>query len=117
MRKEVPERIECFDISHLSGEKTVASCVVFDQNGPVKSEYRSFNISDLEAADDYAALGQALSRRYRKAKDRNGKLPDLVLIDGGKGQLNVAVEVFDELQIADVCILAISKGKDRKAGE
>ena len=114
--EDVPERIECFDISHLSGEKTVASCVVFDQNGPVKSEYRSFNISDLEAADDYAALGQALSRRYRKAKDRNGKLPDLVLIDGGKGQLNVAVEVFDELQIADVCILAISKGKDRKAG-
>lgn len=113
---EVPVRIECFDISHLSGEKTVASCVVFDRNGPVKSEYRSFNIAGVEAADDYAALQQALTRRYRKAKDADGKLPDLVLIDGGKGQLNSAIEVFDELQIADVRVLSISKGKGRKAG-
>ncbi len=113
---ETPERIECFDISHLAGEKTVASCVVFDKSGPVKSEYRTLNITDVGMADDYAALQQALTRRYRKARDSNGKLPDLVLIDGGKGQLNAAVEVMDELQIADIRIFAISKGKERKAG-
>ncbi len=112
-----PERVECFDISHLAGEKTVASCVVFDQNGPLKSEYRTMNIADVEAGDDYAALQQALLRRYRKVTDGGGKFPDLVLIDGGKGQLNAALEVMDELQIADVRVLAISKGKDRKPGK
>ncbi len=114
---DVPERIECFDISHLAGEKTVASCVVFERNGPVKSEYRSMNISNVGVADDYAALRQAVARRYRKVKDGNGKLPDLIMIDGGKGQLNAVFEVMDELQIADVRLLAISKGKERKAGD
>ncbi len=114
---DVPERIECFDISHLSGEKTVASCVVFDSNGPVKSEYRRLNIENVGAADDYAAIQQALTRRYRRVKDGDGKLPDIVLIDGGKGQLSTAVEVMDELQIADVRLLAISKGRERKAGQ
>ena len=113
---DVPERIECFDISHLGGEKTVASCVVFDRNGPVKSEYRRMNIKDIGMADDYAAIQQVLSRRYRKVRDGNGKLPDLVMIDGGKGQLNAALEVMDELQIADVRLLAIAKGRERKAG-
>ena len=113
---DIPERIECFDISHLAGEKTVASCVVFDRNGPVKSEYRTLNIADIGAADDYAAIQQALSRRLRKVKDGNGKLPDIVLIDGGKGQLSAALEVMDELQVANVCLLAISKGRERKAG-
>ncbi len=113
---DIPERIECFDISHLAGEKTVASCVVFDRNGPVKSEYRTLNIADVGAADDYAAIQQALSRRLRKVKDGNGKLPDIVLIDGGKGQLSAALEVMDELQVANVCLLAISKGRERKAG-
>ena len=113
---DIPERIECFDISHLAGEKTVASCVVFDRNGPVKSEYRTLNIADVGAADDYAAIQQALTRRLRKVKDGNGKLPDIVLIDGGKGQLSAALEVMDELQVANVCLLAISKGRERKAG-
>ncbi len=113
---DIPERIECFDISHLAGEKTVASCVVFDRNGPVKSEYRTLNIADVGAADDYAAIQQALTRRLRKVKDGNGKLPDIVLIDGGKGQLSTALEVMDELQVANVCLLAISKGRERKAG-
>ena len=113
---DIPERIECFDISHLAGEKTVASCVVFDRNGPVKSEYRTLNIAHVGAADDYAAIQQALTRRLRKVKDGNGKLPDIVLIDGGKGQLSAALEVMDELQVANVCLLAISKGRERKAG-
>lgn len=113
----VPERIECFDISHLAGEKTVASCVVFDRNGPLKSEYRTMNITDVDAGDDYAALQEALFRRYRKVTDGGGKFPDLVLIDGGKGQLNATLEVMDELQIADVRVLAISKGRDRKPGK
>ena len=114
---EIPERIECFDISHFAGEKTVASCVVFDRNGPVNSEYRTLNITDVGAADDYAAIQQALTRRLRKVKDGNGKLPDIILIDGGKGQLSAALEIMDELQVANVCLLAISKGKERKAGK
>ena len=112
-----PTRIECFDISHISGQKTVASCVVFDHNGPIKSEYRKLNIEDITAGDDYAALQVALNRRYRKVRDNDGKLPDLILIDGGKGQLNSVLEVLDELQIADIRIAAISKGPDRKAGD
>ena len=114
---EVPTRIECFDISHTSGERTVASCVVFDQNGPLKTDYRKMNISDVPASDDYAAIRQALTRRYRRLRDSEGMLPDLVLVDGGRGQLQVAAEVMDELQIADIRIAAISKGRERKAGK
>ena len=114
---ESPNRIECFDISHTAGEKTVASCVVFDENGPLKIEYRTFNISDVKVADDYAAMQQALTRRYSKLREGNGILPDLVLLDGGKGQLNAALEVMDELQLADIHLVAISKGVDRKAGD
>ena len=113
----VPERVDCFDISHTFGEKTVASCVVFDQNGPLKSDYRSFNINIPTAGDDYAALRDALTRRYSKVRDGNGKMPDLILIDGGKGQLGCAVEVMDELQISDIRLAAISKGKERRAGD
>ena len=113
----VPERMDCFDISHTFGEKTVAACVVFDQNGPLKSDYRSFNINIPTAGDDYAALREALTRRYSKVRDGNGKMPDLILIDGGKGQLGCAVEVMDELQISDIRLAAISKGRERKAGE
>ncbi|MDE0308878.1 MAG: excinuclease ABC subunit UvrC [Acidiferrobacterales bacterium] len=112
----VPERMDCFDISHTFGEKAVASCVVFDQNGPLKSDYRSFNLHVPTAGDDYAALREALTRRYSKVRDGNGKMPDLVLIDGGKGQLGCAVDVMDELQISDIRLAAISKGKERKAG-
>ena len=113
---DVPARIECFDISHTAGEKTVASCVVFDQNGPVKSDYRTLNISNITGGDDYAAMEIALNRRYSKIRDGDGKLPDLVLIDGGKGQLHSALNVMDELQIADIRLAAISKGRERKPG-
>ncbi len=111
-----PQRVECFDISHTGGDKTVASCVVFDINGPIKSEYRRLNITNIGPGDDYAAMRQALYRRYRKAKEAESDLPDLVLIDGGSGQLNAAIDIFDELQISDVQLVAISKSADRKPG-
>src|SRR3989344_3622643 len=100
--ESTPERIECFDISHTMGEATTASCVVFDMNGPVKSDYRRFNIEGIEPGDDYGAMTQALTRRYRKVKEGEGRLPDLLLIDGGKGQLSVAEGVMQELQLAGV---------------
>jgi len=111
-----PSRVECFDISHTAGEATVAACVVFDQNGPVKAEYRRYNISDVAAGDDYAALTQALQRRYQKMKEGDGKVPDLVLIDGGKGQLGSAIRVFAELQIEGVVLAGVAKGVTRRPG-
>ncbi len=110
-----PRRIECFDVSHSSGEGTVASCVVFDAEGPVKQDYRRFHISDITPGDDYAAMQQALLRHYSKASPE--KLPDIVLIDGGKGQLAQALTVLADLQL-DTGILAIgiAKGTSRKAG-
>ena len=108
----IPERLECFDISHSSGEATVASCVVFDQSGPLKSDYRRFNIDNITPGDDYAAMHQALTRRYQKGQ---GKLPDLLVIDGGKGQVKQAREVMEELQISFVQIIGITKGEGRKA--
>ena len=116
--EESPERIECFDISHTMGEKTVGSCVVFDQQGAVKSDYRRFNISGIEPGDDYAAMEQVLTRRYKRVLENEGKLPDIVLIDGGKGQLGIAEKVFDELQLNDsVLLVGVSKGPERRAGE
>jgi excinuclease ABC subunit C len=112
-----PERIECFDISHTLGEATVASCVVFDSNGPVKSDYRRFNIEGIQAGDDYAAIEQALTRRYRRVKEGEGRLPDVILIDGGKGQLAKAEAVMEEMQIEGVRLVAIAKGPARKSGE
>ena len=114
--EETPERMECFDISHTQGEATVASCVVFDAGGPVKSDYRRFNISDVDAGDDYAAMRQAVTRRYTRVKKEDGRLPDVLLIDGGKGQLKQALEVLEELQIGNVLTVAVSKGPGRKAG-
>jgi len=150
--ESTPERIECFDISHTMGEATTASCVVFDINGPVKSDYRRFNIEGIEPGDDYGAMTQVLMRRYRKVKgepeisgtsggrsgrrapgqgspgrgltesseSRQGrltaKLPDLILIDGGKGQLGVAEGVMQELQLADVKLVGVAKGRERKPG-
>ena len=111
----VPERLECFDISHSSGEATVASCVVFDQSGPLKSDYRRFNIDNITPGDDYAAMHQALTRRYIKAAKGEGKLPDLLVIDGGKGQVKQAREVLEELQLNSVRIIGIIKGEGRKA--
>jgi len=113
---ELPERLECFDISHSSGEATVASCVVFDSTGPLKSDYRRLNIQNVTAGDDYAAMEQALTRRYTRLKKGEGKLPDVLLVDGGKGQLRRAVAVLDELGIVGVKIVGVAKGKTRKAG-
>ncbi len=112
----LPERIECFDISHTLGESTVASCVVFDVNGAVKTDYRRFNIDGVKAGDDYAAMEQALSRRYRRVKEGGGKVPDVLLIDGGKGQLRKAETVLEELQLEGVRLIAVAKGPERKAG-
>ncbi len=112
----MPERLECFDISHSSGEATVASCVVFDTGGPLKSDYRKFNIEGVAPGDDYAAMAQALSRRYARLKRGEGKLPDILFIDGGKGQVAQAVKVLEELQITEVLIVGVAKGPDRKAG-
>lgn len=104
------DRIECFDISHTMGEDTVASCVVFDSGGARKRDYRQFSIHDIQAGDDYAAMRQALTRRYKKAL-----LPDLLLIDGGKGQLHMAMEVMQELGL-DAFMVGVSKGEGRKPG-
>lgn len=111
----VPQRLECFDISHSSGEATVASCVVFDQSGPLKSDYRRFNIDNITPGDDYAAMHQALTRRYIRAAKGEGKLPDLLVIDGGKGQVKQARDVLEELQLNSVRIIGITKGEGRKA--
>lgn len=113
---ELPERIECFDISHSSGEATVASCVVFDHSGPVKSDYRRFNIEGVTAGDDYAAMAQALERRFKRLMDGEGKCPDILLIDGGKGQVAQAVDVLNEYGLQNIMIVGVAKGPSRKAG-
>lgn len=113
---EIPQRMECFDISHTMGEATVASCVVFDQDGPQKSDYRRFNIEGVTPGDDYAAMNQAIQRRYKKLKQGEGKIPDILFIDGGKGQLHEAQKVLEELQVSDITVIGIAKGPQRKAG-
>jgi excinuclease ABC subunit C len=112
-----PKRMECFDVSHTMGERTVASCVVFGPVGPLKSDYRRFNIEGLAPGDDYGALRQALSRRYARIKKGEAPLPDLLLIDGGPGQLAEAVSVVKELEIEGVCIAGVAKGADRRPGQ
>ena len=114
--ENIPERIECFDVSHSSGEATVASCVVFDSSGPVKNEYRKFNIEGVGANDDYAAMDQALRRRYKRLVNGEGRVPDILLIDGGKGQLGIAREALSELGVVGVMIVGVAKGSTRKAG-
>lgn len=113
----LPLRLECFDISHSSGEATVASCVVFDQNGPLKSDYRRFNIENITSGDDYAAMEQVLKRRYTRLKKGEAKIPDILVIDGGAGQLSQAEQVLQELEIKGVLLLGIAKGVSRKAGQ
>ena len=113
---EVPQRLECYDISHSSGEATVASCVVFGSEGPLKSDYRRFNIEGVTAGDDYAAMHQALMRRFGRLKDGEGKLPDILLVDGGKGQMAMAREVLQELAVPDLILLGVAKGVTRKPG-
>jgi len=117
--ESIPVRLECFDISHTQGEATNASCVVFTQEGPYKNDYRRYNIRGITPGDDYAAMRQALQRRYKKTKDDDEdgrKLPDVLFIDGGKGQLRQAVEVFDEFGINSVLLVGVAKGEGRKAG-
>jgi len=109
-------RIECFDISHTMGEATVASCVVYDQSGMRNGEYRRYNISGIAPGDDYAAMRQALTRRYQKIAGGEGKRPDLILIDGGKGQVGVAHEVLNELGLNEIELVGVAKGPERKAG-
>ena len=113
----IPERMECIDVSHISGEATVASCVVFDKNGPLKSDYRRYNIKTTQIGDDYAAMAEAIFRRYKKVKNKTEKKPDILFIDGGKGQLSRVNEILKSLEMSDLSVVAIAKGKDRKSGD
>lgn len=112
----LPQRLECFDISHTMGEGTVASCVVYGADGPLKSDYRRFNIEGITPGDDFAAMQQALQRRYTRLKKGEGKQPDILLIDGGKGQLAQAIGVMEELQLHDILLVGVAKGPTRKPG-
>ncbi len=114
--QSAPTRMECFDISHSSGEATVASCVVFDSNGARKADYRKFNIEDITGGDDYAAMQQALERRYQRLSRGEGQLPDVLFIDGGKGQVAQAVSVLASFDITSIRIIGVAKGTTRKAG-
>jgi len=113
---QIPERIECFDISHTQGSETKASCVVFGENGAIKKLYRQFNIENITPGDDYAAMEQVLTRRYTQLKKNNIPLPDLIIVDGGKGQLKIAATVLETLQISGVLLMGVAKGVTRKAG-
>ncbi|MGD2127787.1 MAG: excinuclease ABC subunit UvrC [Lysobacterales bacterium] len=112
-----PATIECFDISHTAGNQTVGACVVFDANGPVKSRYRRYNLKGIEPGDDYAAMRQVLTRRYGRLQAEGAVLPDLILIDGGRGQLRQAEEVLSELSLTGIPVVGIAKGRARRAGE
>jgi excinuclease ABC subunit C len=112
-----PRRIECFDISHTQGELTVASCVVFGPEGPEKSHYRRFNIAGITPGDDYAAMHQALTRRFRRVAEGEGTRPDVLLIDGGSGQVAQALDVLRELGVEGIVVIGVSKGPGRRAGD
>jgi excinuclease ABC subunit C len=114
---EGAQRVECFDISHTMGEATVASCVVYDRQQMQKSEYRRFNIRNVTPGDDYAAMHQVLARRYERVTAEAGKIPELILIDGGKGQVNIASAVLRDLGLHQVCVVGVAKGVERKPGE
>ena len=113
---EPPGRIECFDVSHTGGESTVASCVVFEHDGAKKSDYRRFNVTGEKAGDDYGAMRNALERRYTRLQREEAVLPDLLLIDGGPGQLGQAIEVLAELQVSGIVTVGVAKGTTRKPG-
>jgi excinuclease ABC subunit C len=114
--EETPQRLECFDISHTSGEATVASCVVFNTAGPMKSDYRRFNLSPDSAGDDYAAMAEALRRRYERVKKGEVPMPDVLFIDGGKGQLAAGMGVLDTLELDWLTVVAVAKGRARRPG-
>lgn len=111
-----PERIECFDISHTGGEQTVAACVAFGPDGPLKSDYRRFNIRDATPGDDYAAIAEAVRRRYARTRRGEAPVPDLLLIDGGRGQVAAARAVLDELQFGGLALFGVAKGAGRRPG-
>ncbi|HVB49696.1 MAG TPA: excinuclease ABC subunit UvrC [Burkholderiales bacterium] len=113
---ESVQRIECFDISHTMGEATVGSCVVYDRNALQKADYRRFNVRDIVPGDDYGAMRQVLARRYERVTTEDGKIPDLILIDGGRGQVNAARAALAELGLNDVSVVGVAKGPERKAG-
>ncbi|HVC02904.1 MAG TPA: excinuclease ABC subunit UvrC [Steroidobacteraceae bacterium] len=115
--ERTPQRLECFDISHTGGSDTVASCVVFGVDGPRKSEYRRFNVSEIQPGDDYAAMYQALTRRYKRVHSGEVPAPDVLLIDGGKGQLAQAARVLAELDVRGITLIGVAKGPDRRAGQ
>lgn len=115
--EDVPGRIECFDISHTGGNETMAACVVFGPDGAIKSDYRRFNIRDVEPGDDYAAIGQVVERRFARIRQGESAMPDLILIDGGKGQVEKARAALEELQLAYLPLIGVAKGRDRRAGE
>ena len=114
--EEIPERIECFDVSHTSGEATVASCVVFNAAGAVKSDYRRFNLEPESAGDDYAAMAEALRRRYARVKKGEVPMPDLLLVDGGRGQLAEAIKVLADLELGWLPVVGVAKGRSRRPG-
>jgi excinuclease ABC subunit C len=111
-----PNYMECFDISHTMGELTIASCVVFAEGIPNTQAYRKFNISGITGGDDYAAMFQVLERRYSRLKTESAQLPDLIVVDGGKGQLNQAIEVLKGLELDNIPLVSVAKGEGRKAG-
>ncbi|HXV06789.1 MAG TPA: excinuclease ABC subunit UvrC [Burkholderiales bacterium] len=111
------QRIECFDISHTGGEATVASCVVWDEGAMRKDQYRHYNIQGVVPGDDYGAMREVLDRRYRKVVAGEGRMPDLILIDGGKGQVSSAMAVLEELGLAQVALIGVAKGEERKPGQ
>jgi len=114
--EDPPARLECFDVSHTSGEATVASCVVFNGAGPLKSDYRRFNLSPDSAGDDYAAMAEALRRRYSRVKKGEVPIPDVLFIDGGKGQLAEAMTVLEELELDWLKVIGVAKGRSRRPG-
>jgi excinuclease ABC subunit C len=113
---EPPTRLECFDVSHTGGEATVASCVVFGPEGPLKSDYRRFNVTGVAPGDDYGAMAQVLARRYARVQQGEVPLPNVLFIDGGPGQLARAIGVMQELNISGARLVAVAKGQDRKPG-
>ena len=115
-QEEPPQRLECFDVSHTSGEATVASCVVFNTAGPLKSDYRRFNLTPPAAGDDYAAMAEALRRRYERVKKGEVAMPDVLFVDGGKGQLAAAMQVLADMQLDWLSVVAVAKGRARRPG-